>query len=167
MLNAEQFILAMHFLQQKVKGIEVPKALTPEMIPPSMRGSLTPSTTSAEDKVKILTPQLLLSLHLIQQQQLNVVPIVVIVVVVVTIAVAVFVVAAAVVFAAVVVAVVVTTTFIAVFIFLWYFLKLFPLFQDGLSLNISSSLGDFTAIKELDKITKDIEELGRQANTTR
>ncbi|XP_031574633.1 epidermal growth factor receptor substrate 15-like 1 isoform X2 [Actinia tenebrosa] len=86
MLNAEQFILAMHFLQQKVKGVEVPKALTPEMIPPSMRGSLTPITTSTEDK-------------------------------------------------------------------------------DGLSLKMTSSLGDFTAVKELDKITKDIEELGREKMT--
>jgi hypothetical protein len=54
MLNAEQFVLAMYLLQQKVKGVEVPKSLTPEMIPPSMRGSITPSATSTEDKVKLI-----------------------------------------------------------------------------------------------------------------
>ncbi|KXJ20834.1 epidermal growth factor receptor substrate 15-like 1 [Exaiptasia diaphana] len=79
-LNAEQFILAMYLVQQKVKGVDVPHALTPEMIPPSMRGTLTPNT---EDK-------------------------------------------------------------------------------DSGTLSVASSLGDFTAIKELDKITKDIEELGRE-----
>ena len=50
-LNAEQFILAMYLLQQKVKGVEVPQTLTADMIPPSMRGSFTPSAVSSEDKV--------------------------------------------------------------------------------------------------------------------
>uniref|UniRef100_T1IH15 Epidermal growth factor receptor substrate 15-like 1 n=1 Tax=Strigamia maritima TaxID=126957 RepID=T1IH15_STRMM len=36
-LNTEQFALAMHFVQNKLKGIEVPQSLTPDMIPPSMR----------------------------------------------------------------------------------------------------------------------------------
>ncbi|KAL1023104.1 hypothetical protein UPYG_G00036450 [Umbra pygmaea] len=39
-LTREQFSLAMHFIQQKVsKGIDPPQALTPEMIPPSERGT--------------------------------------------------------------------------------------------------------------------------------
>ena len=36
-LNSEQFALAIHLVQQKLKGIEPPPQLTPEMIPPSMR----------------------------------------------------------------------------------------------------------------------------------
>ncbi|XP_046850941.1 epidermal growth factor receptor substrate 15-like 1 isoform X2 [Xenia sp. Carnegie-2017] len=36
-LNVEQFCLAMFLIQQKVKGIEPPKTLPPEMVPPSMR----------------------------------------------------------------------------------------------------------------------------------
>ncbi|XP_022525367.1 epidermal growth factor receptor substrate 15-like 1 isoform X3 [Astyanax mexicanus] len=39
-LTREQFALAMHFIQQKVsKGLDPPQALTPEMIPPSERGT--------------------------------------------------------------------------------------------------------------------------------
>ncbi|XP_069042249.1 epidermal growth factor receptor substrate 15-like 1 isoform X6 [Lepisosteus oculatus] len=39
-LTREQFSLAMHFIQQKVsKGIEPPQVLTPDMIPPSERGT--------------------------------------------------------------------------------------------------------------------------------
>ncbi|KAJ8277370.1 hypothetical protein GJAV_G00074440 [Gymnothorax javanicus] len=39
-LTREQFSLAMHFIQQKVsKGVDPPQALTPEMIPPSERGT--------------------------------------------------------------------------------------------------------------------------------
>uniref|UniRef100_A0A6Q2YZ59 Epidermal growth factor receptor pathway substrate 15 like 1 n=1 Tax=Esox lucius TaxID=8010 RepID=A0A6Q2YZ59_ESOLU len=39
-LTREQFSLAMHFIQQKVtKGTDPPQALTPEMIPPSERGT--------------------------------------------------------------------------------------------------------------------------------
>ncbi len=36
-LNTEQFALAMYLIQQKVKGIEPPQTLPPDMIPPSMR----------------------------------------------------------------------------------------------------------------------------------
>ena len=36
-LNSEQFALAIHLVQQKLKGIEPPTQLTPEMMPPSMR----------------------------------------------------------------------------------------------------------------------------------
>ncbi|XP_064808348.1 epidermal growth factor receptor substrate 15-like 1 isoform X2 [Oncorhynchus masou masou] len=42
-LTREQFALAMHFIQQKVsKGMDPPQALTPEMIPPSERGTPVP-----------------------------------------------------------------------------------------------------------------------------
>lgn len=43
-LNAEQFALAMWFIQKKIKsGIDPPSALTPEMIPPSMRSQMSVS----------------------------------------------------------------------------------------------------------------------------
>ncbi|KAG7487962.1 hypothetical protein MATL_G00028910 [Megalops atlanticus] len=43
-LTREQFSLAMHFIQQKVsKGLDPPQALTPDMIPPSERGTPVPS----------------------------------------------------------------------------------------------------------------------------
>ncbi|XP_051549488.1 epidermal growth factor receptor substrate 15-like 1 isoform X4 [Myxocyprinus asiaticus] len=43
-LTREQFSLAMHFIQQKVsKGLDPPQALTPDMIPPSERGTPGPS----------------------------------------------------------------------------------------------------------------------------
>ncbi|XP_070975464.1 epidermal growth factor receptor substrate 15-like 1 isoform X5 [Oncorhynchus clarkii lewisi] len=43
-LTREQFALAMHFIQQKVsKGMDPPQALTPDMIPPSERGTPVPS----------------------------------------------------------------------------------------------------------------------------
>ncbi|XP_035269615.1 epidermal growth factor receptor substrate 15-like 1 isoform X2 [Anguilla anguilla] len=43
-LTREQFSLAMYFIQQKVsKGVDPPQALTPEMIPPSERGTPVPS----------------------------------------------------------------------------------------------------------------------------
>lgn len=39
-LTREQFSLAMYFIQQKVsKGLDPPQALTPDMIPPSERGT--------------------------------------------------------------------------------------------------------------------------------
>lgn len=42
-LTREQFALAMHLIQQKVsKGIDPPQSLTPEMIPPSERGTPVP-----------------------------------------------------------------------------------------------------------------------------
>ncbi|ESO86648.1 hypothetical protein LOTGIDRAFT_235271 [Lottia gigantea] len=40
-LNSEQFALAMFLVQQKLKGIEPPSQLTPEMIPPSARPTST------------------------------------------------------------------------------------------------------------------------------
>ncbi|XP_067370349.1 epidermal growth factor receptor substrate 15-like 1 isoform X5 [Channa argus] len=43
-LTREQFALAMHLIQQKViKGIDPPQALTPDMTPPSERGTPVPS----------------------------------------------------------------------------------------------------------------------------
>ena len=36
-LNREQFALALHLIQLKLKGAELPAALTPEMVPPTMR----------------------------------------------------------------------------------------------------------------------------------
>ncbi|KAL4235983.1 hypothetical protein ACF0H5_004371 [Mactra antiquata] len=36
-LNSDQFALAMYLVQQKLKGIDPPTQLTPEMIPPSLR----------------------------------------------------------------------------------------------------------------------------------
>ncbi|XP_046331080.2 epidermal growth factor receptor substrate 15-like 1 isoform X1 [Haliotis rufescens] len=36
-LNTEQFALSMYLVQQKLKGVEPPTTLTPEMIPPSLR----------------------------------------------------------------------------------------------------------------------------------
>ncbi|XP_064808347.1 epidermal growth factor receptor substrate 15-like 1 isoform X1 [Oncorhynchus masou masou] len=46
-LTREQFALAMHFIQQKVsKGMDPPQALTPEMIPPSERGTPVPMCTT-------------------------------------------------------------------------------------------------------------------------
>ena len=43
-LNSEQFALAIYLVQQKLKGIDPPPQLTPEMIPPSVR----PKTGSAD-----------------------------------------------------------------------------------------------------------------------
>lgn len=37
MLNVEQFALAMYFIAQKVKNVDVPTKLSPEMVPPSLR----------------------------------------------------------------------------------------------------------------------------------
>uniref|UniRef100_A0A8C7NZZ0 Epidermal growth factor receptor pathway substrate 15 like 1 n=1 Tax=Oncorhynchus mykiss TaxID=8022 RepID=A0A8C7NZZ0_ONCMY len=46
-LTREQFALAMHFIQQKVsKGMDPPQALTPDMIPPSERGTPVPLSSS-------------------------------------------------------------------------------------------------------------------------
>lgn len=36
-LNKEQFALAMWLIKQKLRGIDPPASLTPDMIPPSMR----------------------------------------------------------------------------------------------------------------------------------
>ncbi|XP_067308943.1 epidermal growth factor receptor substrate 15-like 1 isoform X2 [Pseudorasbora parva] len=38
-LTIEQFCLAMHLIQEKVKGVDPPQSLTPDMIPPSERGA--------------------------------------------------------------------------------------------------------------------------------
>ena len=38
-LNSDQFALAMYLINQKMKGIDPPSQLAPEMIPPSMRSS--------------------------------------------------------------------------------------------------------------------------------
>uniref|UniRef100_A0A7N6B9W3 Epidermal growth factor receptor pathway substrate 15-like 1a n=1 Tax=Anabas testudineus TaxID=64144 RepID=A0A7N6B9W3_ANATE len=47
-LTREQFALAMHLIQQKVsKGIDPPQSLTPEMIPPSERGTPVPDSSSS------------------------------------------------------------------------------------------------------------------------
>uniref|UniRef100_A0A674BFA7 Epidermal growth factor receptor pathway substrate 15 like 1 n=1 Tax=Salmo trutta TaxID=8032 RepID=A0A674BFA7_SALTR len=47
-LTREQFALAMHFIQQKVsKGMDPPQALTPEMVPPSERGTPVPDSSSS------------------------------------------------------------------------------------------------------------------------
>eukprot|EP00041_Stephanoeca_diplocostata_P032452 m.1040055 g.1040055 ORF g.1040055 m.1040055 type:complete len:947 (+) comp24152_c0_seq10:199-3039(+) len=42
LLNAEQFALAMWIISEKVKGVEVPKKLAPNMVPPSLREGGTP-----------------------------------------------------------------------------------------------------------------------------
>ncbi|XP_035219188.1 epidermal growth factor receptor substrate 15-like 1 isoform X2 [Stegodyphus dumicola] len=44
-LNSEQFALAMYLVQQKLQGIEVPAALFPEMIPPTLRPKPSPDIT--------------------------------------------------------------------------------------------------------------------------
>jgi hypothetical protein len=36
-LNSEQFALAMHFVNEVKKGHDLPRTLTPEMIPPTLR----------------------------------------------------------------------------------------------------------------------------------
>ncbi|XP_048831996.1 epidermal growth factor receptor substrate 15-like 1 isoform X3 [Brienomyrus brachyistius] len=47
-LTREQFSLAMHLIQQKVsKGVDPPQALTPDMIPPSERGTPVTDSTSS------------------------------------------------------------------------------------------------------------------------
>ncbi|KAK3091928.1 hypothetical protein FSP39_023778 [Pinctada imbricata] len=45
-LNSEQFALAMYLIQQKLKGVDPPSTLTPEMIPPSMRAKSATDTAS-------------------------------------------------------------------------------------------------------------------------
>ena len=44
-LNSDQFALAMFLIAEKVRGKEVPKELTPAMIPPSLRKQKTQQTT--------------------------------------------------------------------------------------------------------------------------
>ncbi|TRY55225.1 hypothetical protein DNTS_032687 [Danionella cerebrum] len=60
-LTKEQFCLAMHLIQETVKGVEPPQSLTPDMIPPSERGVTSkaiPSTftPSAASELLPLTP---------------------------------------------------------------------------------------------------------------
>ncbi|XP_073787874.1 epidermal growth factor receptor substrate 15-like 1 isoform X3 [Danio rerio] len=60
-LTKEQFCLAMHLIQERVKGVEPPKSLTPEMIPPSERGAantpiLSAYTPSVGSELTPLTP---------------------------------------------------------------------------------------------------------------
>jgi len=45
-LTSEQFALAVYLVQQKVKGVDPPPQLTPEMIPPSMRPGVTADTAA-------------------------------------------------------------------------------------------------------------------------
>lgn len=40
-MNHEQFALAMLLVNQKINGIDTPQRLTPEMVPPSLRGVTT------------------------------------------------------------------------------------------------------------------------------
>ncbi|GAA6097780.1 epidermal growth factor receptor substrate 15-like 1 isoform X1 [Tachysurus ichikawai] len=47
-LTKEQFCLAMHLIQQRVKGVEPPQTLSPDMIPPSERSSAAPTAISSE-----------------------------------------------------------------------------------------------------------------------
>ncbi|XP_008822887.1 epidermal growth factor receptor substrate 15-like 1 isoform X8 [Nannospalax galili] len=47
-LSKDQFALAMYFIQQKVsKGIDPPQVLSPDMVPPSERGTPVPDSSSA------------------------------------------------------------------------------------------------------------------------
>lgn len=46
-LNGEQFALAMYLIAEKVRGKELPTELTPNMIPPSLRGKSPPSGAAA------------------------------------------------------------------------------------------------------------------------
>uniref|UniRef100_A0A8C2IWC3 Epidermal growth factor receptor pathway substrate 15 like 1 n=1 Tax=Cyprinus carpio TaxID=7962 RepID=A0A8C2IWC3_CYPCA len=53
-LTKEQFCLAMHLIQEKVKGVDPPQSLTPEMIPPSERGAAsTPDSSSIVGLVEL------------------------------------------------------------------------------------------------------------------
>lgn len=46
-LNSEQFALSMWLINLKLKGKELPQALTPEMIPPSARTKVAETVVSA------------------------------------------------------------------------------------------------------------------------
>ena len=50
-LNSDLFALAMYLVQQKLKGIEPPATLTPEMIPPSLRPKSAADTATFGVKV--------------------------------------------------------------------------------------------------------------------
>ena len=53
-LNSEQFALAMYLIQQKLKGIDPPATLTPEMVPPSMRSKSATDTASFGVAVSVI-----------------------------------------------------------------------------------------------------------------
>uniref|UniRef100_A0A673GV41 Epidermal growth factor receptor pathway substrate 15 like 1 n=1 Tax=Sinocyclocheilus rhinocerous TaxID=307959 RepID=A0A673GV41_9TELE len=54
-LTKEQFCLAMHLIQEKVKGVDLPQSLTPDMIPPSERGAAgTPDSSSSVGLVEAM-----------------------------------------------------------------------------------------------------------------
>uniref|UniRef100_A0A8C2DDG6 Epidermal growth factor receptor pathway substrate 15 like 1 n=1 Tax=Cyprinus carpio TaxID=7962 RepID=A0A8C2DDG6_CYPCA len=53
-LTKEQFCLAMHLIQEKVKGVDPPQSLTPDMIPPSERGAV--STPDSSSSVGLVEP---------------------------------------------------------------------------------------------------------------
>lgn len=55
-LNNEQFALAMWLVDRKKKGIDPPQALTPEMIPPSMRLNATPAQVKIIIFINIVFP---------------------------------------------------------------------------------------------------------------
>ncbi|XP_037556282.1 epidermal growth factor receptor substrate 15-like 1 isoform X2 [Dermacentor silvarum] len=48
-LNAEQFALAMHLAAERTKGVLLPTALTPDMVPPSLRPKLQTSAIGSLD----------------------------------------------------------------------------------------------------------------------
>uniref|UniRef100_A0A672KJ37 Epidermal growth factor receptor substrate 15-like 1 n=1 Tax=Sinocyclocheilus grahami TaxID=75366 RepID=A0A672KJ37_SINGR len=75
-LTKEQFCLAMHLIEEKVKGVDLPQSLTPEMIPPSERGAastpivsgFTPSVTSELTPLTSLSRDSSSSVGLVEHQ---------------------------------------------------------------------------------------------------
>ncbi|XP_069190787.1 epidermal growth factor receptor substrate 15-like 1 isoform X2 [Procambarus clarkii] len=57
-LTSEQFALAMWFIQQKLAGSDPPAALTPEMIPPTMRPKPSAESNVVPDKPQYNNPEL-------------------------------------------------------------------------------------------------------------
>ncbi|XP_071516526.1 uncharacterized protein Eps-15 isoform X3 [Panulirus ornatus] len=57
-LTSEQFALAMWFIQQKLAGTDPPAALTPEMIPPTMRPKPSPESNVVPAKPQYSNPEL-------------------------------------------------------------------------------------------------------------
>ncbi|XP_069956145.1 epidermal growth factor receptor substrate 15-like 1 isoform X2 [Cherax quadricarinatus] len=57
-LTSEQFALAMWFIQQKLAGTDPPAALTPEMIPPTMRPKPSAESTIVPSKPQYSNPEL-------------------------------------------------------------------------------------------------------------
>lgn len=54
-LNSDQFALAMYLVQQKLKGIDPPAQLSPDMIPPSLRAFQFPDTSGIAPMVSLET----------------------------------------------------------------------------------------------------------------